>query len=80
MEINSGLKQHDKSVLHKLSMTKWEGYKITEPDKSILSLINKENETLIKENRYSIAIVAEILLFQPVKTLLNVNIMQTVKA
>jgi len=64
MEKNSGIKQHDKSVSHKLCMTKWEGYKMTEKtDKSILALINKENETLIKENRYYIATVAEILLF-----------------
>ncbi|XP_050528113.1 zinc finger MYM-type protein 1-like [Daktulosphaira vitifoliae] len=61
---HNGTKQHDKSILHKLCMTKWEGYKMTEKTgKSVLTLINRENETVIKENRYYIATVAEILLF-----------------
>lgn len=58
---NSGM--HDKSFSHKVCMTKRKGFKITEKtDKFVLALINKENETLIIENRYYMATVAEILL------------------
>lgn len=64
MDKNSGIKQHDKSVTHKLCMTKWEGYKMSEKtSKSVLALINKGNDAIIKENRYYVSTVAEILLY-----------------
>jgi len=59
-------------------MIKWEGYKNSKKTKSILSILNEANETLIKENRYYISVISVILLL--VKILHNVVMRKEMKA
>lgn len=58
MEQNSGIKGHNKSLIHNTCMMKWNGYKNSKNTKSILSVLNDANESLIKENRYYISVIA----------------------
>ncbi|XP_050540287.1 uncharacterized protein LOC126904924 [Daktulosphaira vitifoliae] len=63
LDKNAGIKGHNKSCIHKTCMTKWEGYKNSKKTKSILTTLNEANLSLIKENRYYISVISEILLF-----------------
>lgn len=63
MDKNSGIKGHEKSVMHKTCVAMWEGYKQSKENKSVLVQLNHANEALIIENRYYLSTVAEILLF-----------------
>ena len=63
LDKNAGIKGHNKSCIHKTCMMKWEGYKNSNKSKSILSTLNDANIFLVKENRYYISVLAEILLF-----------------
>lgn len=63
LDKNAGIKGHNKSCIHKTCMMKWEGYNNSKKTKSILSILNEKNISLVKENRYYISVIAEILLF-----------------
>lgn len=63
LDKNAGIKGHNKSCIHKTCMMKWEGYNNSKKTKSILSTLNEKNISLVKENRYYISVIAEILLF-----------------
>ncbi|KAE9521775.1 hypothetical protein AGLY_017826 [Aphis glycines] len=60
---NAGIKGHNKSCMHKTCLMKWEGYNNSKKTKSILSTLNEKNISLVKENRYYMSVIAEILLF-----------------
>jgi len=63
MDKDCGIKGHDKSITHKTCMSKWDGYKQSRKTTSIQTQLNVANEALIRENRYYIYNIAEILLF-----------------